>query len=106
MALGGQILGAAGLGALDGAQILGGAGYEGAPDGGGDDAPTGLLVYDFRSGIPAGLSPRNSQTFTASGSFTDEDTNVDLGNGDKIGILPDPDLVPVAQVNIVVLVGE
>ncbi len=91
MSLGGQILGAAGLGALDGAAILGGAGYEGSPDGGANGIPSGLLVYDFRAGIPAGMTERNSQTFTASGDFTDEDTNVDLGNGDKIGIWEDVD---------------
>lgn len=91
-ALGGAILGKSGLGALDGAAILGGSGMEGFPDGAsGDPVPTGLLVYDFRSGIPAGMSARNSQTFTASGSFTDEDSNVDLGNGDKIGIWEDAD---------------
>jgi len=90
-ALGGTILGAAGLGALDGADIWGGAGYEGSPDGGANGIPTGLLVYDFRAGIPAGMTERNFQTFTASGDFTDEDTNVDLGNSDKIGIWEDVD---------------
>ncbi len=90
-ALGGEILGFDGLGSLDGAGILGSTGFEGAPDGAANGIPTGLLVYDFRAGIPAGMTERNSQTFTASGDFTDEDANVDLGNGDKIGIWEDVD---------------
>lgn len=91
-ALGGAILGKSGFGALDGAGILGSSGMEGFPDGAsGDPLPTGLLVYDFRDGIPAGMTERNSQTFTASGSFTDDEANTDLGNGDKIGIWEDVD---------------
>jgi hypothetical protein len=92
-AIGGTILGKDGLGDLDGGDIFGGAGFEGAPDGADavGPAPTGLLVYDFRAGIPAGMTERNSQTFTASGDFTDEDANVDLGNGDKVGIWEDVD---------------
>jgi len=92
-AIGGTILGKDGLGDLDGGDILGMLGFEGSPDGanGGAPAPSGLLVYDFRAGIPAGMTERNSQTFTASGDFTDEDSNVDLGNGDKIGIWEDVD---------------
>lgn len=89
-AIGGTILGKDGVGSLDGGDIFGTAGFEGAPDGA-SAAPALPLTYDFTFGIPAGMTERNSQTFTASGSFTDEDTNVDLGNGDKIGIWEDVD---------------
>ena len=89
-AIGGTILGKDGVGSLDGADIFGGTGFEGAPDGA-DAGPALPLVYDFSSGIPAGMSARNGQTFVASGSFTDDEAYTDLGNGDKQGIWEDAD---------------
>ncbi len=90
-AIGGTILGKSGVGSLDGGDIWGGTGFEGSPDGNGVAAPALPLIYDFTSGIPAGMSARNGQTFVASGSFTDDEAYVDLGNGDKQGIWEDAD---------------
>jgi hypothetical protein len=90
-AIGGTILGKSGVGSLDGGDIWGGTGFEGSPDGNGVAAPALPLIYDFTSGIPAGMSAHNGQTFVASGSFTDDEAYVDPGNGDKQGIWEDAD---------------